>query len=51
MIVIGEIIARIAWAAEDPYLRFVGAMSAVALSIVGLVQCVEAMVGGHRKTP
>jgi hypothetical protein len=34
--VVGEIVARIVWAADDPYLRFVGAMSAVALTIVGL---------------
>jgi hypothetical protein len=38
MVVIGEIIARIAWTADDPYLRFVGALSAVALTIVGLAQ-------------
>ena len=38
MVVIGEIIARIAWAADDPYLRFVGAMSSVALTLNGLAQ-------------
>ena len=46
MVVIGEIVARIAWTADDPYLRFVGAMSAVALTIVGMVQIIEWMVGG-----
>ena len=35
MVVIGEIVARIAGTADDPYPRFVGAMSAVALTIVG----------------
>jgi hypothetical protein len=38
MVAVGEIVARIAWTADDPYLRFVGAMSAVALTIVGLGQ-------------
>ena len=51
MVVIGEIVARIAWTADDPYLRFVGAMSAVALTIVGMVQIIEWMVGGNRRTP
>ena len=51
MVVIGEIIARIAWTADDPYLRFVGALSAVALTIVGMVRIVEWMVGGgNRRT-
>jgi hypothetical protein len=45
MVVFGEIVARITWAADDPYLRFVGAMSAVALTIVGMVQIIEWMVG------
>ena len=51
MVVIGEIVARIAWASDDQYLRFVGAMSAVALTIVGMVQIIEWMVGGNRRTP
>ena len=51
MVVVGEIVARITWAADDPYLRFVGAMSAVALTIVGMVQIIEWMVGGNRRTP
>jgi hypothetical protein len=52
MVVIGEIIARIAWTADDPYLQFIGAMSAVALAIVGAVQIVEWMVGGgNRRAP
>jgi hypothetical protein len=51
MVAVGEIVARITWAADDPYLRFVGAMSAVALTIVGMVQIVEWMVGGNRRTP
>jgi hypothetical protein len=38
MVVVGEIVARIAWAADDPYLQFVGAMSAVVLTIVGLAR-------------
>ena len=46
MVVIGEIIARIAWAADDPYLRFVGAMSAVVLTIVGLAQFAKPTAGG-----
>jgi len=51
MVVIGEIVARIAWTADHPYLQFVGAMSAVPLTIVGMVQIVEWMVGGNRRTP
>ena len=50
MVVIGEIVARIAWTANAPYLRFVGAMSAVALTIVGMVQIIDWMVGGNRRT-
>ena len=38
--IIGEIIARMAWASDVPYLRFVGALSAVALSLVALAQLV-----------
>jgi hypothetical protein len=50
MVVVGEIIARIAWTADDPYLRFVGALSAVALTIVAMVRIVEWMVDGNRRT-